>query len=148
MPSNSITFYTGNLSLDAEAIIKSRLKRISPHRSAAGAMLVPLLLEVSPEAWALLIEDAYPDEEDLAVFLIRLVSSSPGIIAALRTALTTVEEHRESEATSRRAAILEAASSLSDLIPNQSTITEDSLDSPSYSPGAIESRLKNRLGGE
>lgn len=146
MPSNTIQFYIGKrFTFDLEAQIKARLRRIAPSRSPAGEMLVPLLVQLDPSAWALILEDAFPDEDSIAQFLTSMIASSPLMLSALKRAVADGTLITEQEAQDHKKRIIEAVESLSELTSTTSLVTEENLDVPGYSEDEIEARLRASL---
>lgn len=149
MPANSITFYIGQkFSLEIEALIKARLRRIAPSRAPAASMLVPLIAHPDPSAWAALLEDTFPDQDTMMVFLVQMVAASPPILSALQSAVKDATLILDKEVAEYKRQISEAADSLVDLAQSTSVITEENLDHPEFLPDAIEARLRAKLGGK
>jgi len=149
VPANSITFYIGQkFSREIEALIKARLRRIAPSRAPAASMLVPLIAHPDPSAWAALLEDTFPDQDTMMVFLVQMVAASPPILSALQSAVKDATLILDKEVAEYKRQISEAADSLVDLAQSTSVITEENLDHPEFLPDAIDARLRAKQGGK
>lgn len=144
MPANTMVIYVGTrFTARDEAAFKARLRRVAGR--ASGPTLFRLVVDPDPELWMAVLEDAYPDEHTLAAFLTKMIAAHPGITRYLTEARADLDSIEQANLERRRRAILEAAISLEDLAPENEPITEDSIDSPHFSPEAIEARLKLKL---
>lgn len=145
MAANSITIYVGGgFSLDHEAQLKARLRRLSGPREAAGQTLIRLLVHPDPDSWITALDDCFPDPEMLSAFLVKMIAAHPGLSSTFREAAQKYKSEADTESDYRQR-ILDAVDSLDEAVPANDTITETNLEHPMFSPEAIEARLRGRL---
>src|SRR5262245_56418019 len=149
MPYNSIVLYAGqDFSIDHEVALKARLKRLATRRESQASVLIRLLVNPDPELWIRALDDCFPDETVLSAFIVKMIAAHPGLAVTIKTTARSQADAEAQAFAEHRNRVLEAVESFEDVIPANRPITEQNLETPYYSPDAIEARLKRKLGDE